>query len=451
MERALKYVLKTYFDEYVRGLDTNVDCSRLPATLHDLPLKHEKLNELIDENSTACPFEFTDGVIGSIKLMPSWRGNLQVVASDVVLNLAFCPIKAMRKAMKPTEDDEEDEHNQVPVDVQHGLCSIGGIKAPQVLSQAQVNQLVDVANGKFQQPAPAQAQVAPRYCAIHNESEKRKKAQARSCQCSMCKMPVQTTYVDFALCPLCSKREKKCMCCGAGVDSPAAVFPPSLNTPSIGHHRGVDGPPRGGSYVPPPNAGSMLDASRQNGSVGAGMQQALPRYCASHAVSEKRIKGDPRTCECQGCGAPMQTNYAAFSFCPACSEKESKCMYCGADVDSSHSHIPGAAADVSAGLPTPTRQPAHYQAMNVARLDALDAEDSDELDVARLAEAWQDHSGQKIGTSNHGTRPRNADVGLEQMRDNSPMRQRSPSSAANCSAQAKLATGHQPTASSCHC
>mmetsp|Transcript_105594 Transcript_105594/g.193576 ORF Transcript_105594/g.193576 Transcript_105594/m.193576 type:complete len:507 (+) Transcript_105594:83-1603(+) len=344
MQAALSYVLKRYFDEYVRGLDTNVDCSKLPATLHDLHLKHEKLNELIDDSAAACPFEFTDGVIGSVKLMPSWRGNLQVVASDVVLNLAFCPIKAMKKAMAPADDDEEDTQNQVPMNVQMGLCTIAGKTSPQVLSAQQVNQLVDVATGNAQQPAPQPpVQVAPRYCAMHDGPDKRRKAQPRSCQCSNCKMPVQTNYVEFALCPPCSDKERRCMCCGAAVDQPGA---------------GVEQPrmaPRPALSAP---GGTKLDGVSQRGSSRGGAKQAprqpLPRYCPDHEVSEQRQKGEPRSVECRGCRAPLQTNYVEFNFCPICSEKEHKCMYCGADAASPSQPVPaGTAADISAGPPPP--------------------------------------------------------------------------------------------------
>lgn len=321
MERAVKSFLKGYFEEFVQGLDTNVDCSKLPATLYRLELKQDRINEIFEEGGSACPFEFTDGIIGSVKLMPSWGGTLEVVLSDVRLNLAFCPIKAMKKAMLPAEDEEDDWQNQVPIDIQMGLAAVlpGGQGGP---------------NG--------QGQVPPCYCARHDEPRKRQKAEPRDVECRGCRMPLQTNYVDFTLCPHCSQRELRCMCCGVMASSPSRGRDNGIRSqsqprwmPDEGNGpRGRNGmrstsqprwsPEERNLPAPPPRAASPTRA-RQS-------EQIPPRYCSAHSTSDKRRKGEPRSCECQGCKQPLSTNYVEFAYCPACSEAEERCMCCGAGV-----------------------------------------------------------------------------------------------------------------------
>lgn len=289
MEQIVTYFLKGYFEEFVNGLDTNIDCSTFPVTLRRLEIKQEKIKEIIEESGAPCPFEFTNGMIGCVKLMPSWTGSLEVVASDVRFNLAFCPVKAMQKAWNPAEDDEEDEHNQVPIDIQMGLAALrpGGPAGPR-----------DSAGpGDYGQAPPPQ--VAPCYCTVHDAPGKRRKAEPRGVECKSCRMPLQTNYVDFAICPPCSRRDMRCMCCGAEALDRAPQYPPQ--------HRPQQAPAGGSSPA-----------------------QIPPRYCVAHRTSDKRRKGEPRSSECQGCRMPLTTNYVEFSHCPACSEKEERCMCCGA-------------------------------------------------------------------------------------------------------------------------
>jgi len=64
---------------------------------------------------------------------------------------------------------------------------------------------------------------APKYCAKHDKSEKRKKCKPQNLPCSVCQAVIQTNYVEFALCPTCSEKDHRCMCCGApAVGAPAA-------------------------------------------------------------------------------------------------------------------------------------------------------------------------------------------------------------------------------------
>lgn len=38
-------------------------------------------------------------------------------------------------------------------------------------------------------------------------------------------------------------------------------------------------------------------------------------------------------CECKSCEVRLQTNYAEFSLCPVCSQRDGRCMICGAPAD----------------------------------------------------------------------------------------------------------------------
>merc|ERR1719456_1908558 len=84
-------------------------------------------------------------------------------------------------------------------------------------------------------PSPASSQAkstkthgAPKYCANHDASQKRKKTKPSNLPCSSCQAVIQTNYVEFSLCPSCSETEHRCMCCGA-----PAVGASSTPTPSM--------------------------------------------------------------------------------------------------------------------------------------------------------------------------------------------------------------------------
>merc|ERR1712232_910751 len=54
-----------------------------------------------------------------------------------------------------------------------------------------------------------------------------------------------------------------------------------------------------------------------------------PVYCTMHNATEKRKKVAPHEAECASCQTVIQTNYAEFKLCPACSQKSNCCMCCG--------------------------------------------------------------------------------------------------------------------------
>jgi hypothetical protein len=126
----------------------------------------------------------------------------------------------------------------------------------------------------------------PKYCSRHNTSDKRKKCAPEKKACTKCHNKIQTNYAEFSLCPHCSNSDNRCMCCGA------------------------------------PSEGAEAKAAK-------GERHGNPRYCAEHNKSERRKKCAPEKKPCSNCGTSIQTNYKMFSLCPACSERDNRCMCCG--------------------------------------------------------------------------------------------------------------------------
>jgi hypothetical protein len=174
-----------------------------------------------------------------------------------------------------------------------------------------------------QETKPAQAgqtHGSPVYCAIHNSSDKRKKTKPRDMPCTSCGVVIQTNYVDFAVCPGCSERENRCMCCGKSADSGKQA--PSSKPPS---------------------------------------QQGNPLYCANHNSSEKRKKGKAQDRTCTSCSKVIQTNYVDFCLCPGCSEEQERCMCCGNSAEGSGcspaARAQGLSARMSQGQPRASSKP----------------------------------------------------------------------------------------------
>jgi len=152
--------------------------------------------------------------------------------------------------------------------------------------------------------AAPQAPSKPVYCRAHDTREKRKKVEPRLRECQGCNVQVCSNYEDFMLCPSCSEKDQKCLCCG------------------ISH---LDSPPK---PAPPPNC---LFPGK-----GLSLPQIKPLvvgtwYCALHDSSEKRVKVSPQLHECESCHIKVQTTYEDFELCGPCAEKEHRCMICGSD------------------------------------------------------------------------------------------------------------------------
>lgn len=65
-----------------------------------------------------------------------------------------------------------------------------------------------------------------------------------------------------------------------------------------------------------------------------------PRYCGKHDSSEKRVKREARNCACQSCSITFTSTYAEVELCSMCSDKEKRCIICGAGADKAGSYIP---------------------------------------------------------------------------------------------------------------
>lgn len=224
----MRMVLTTFFEEYVSGLD-NLEGSSFPITLRDLKLKEKKIQEDMEEHGGGCPFDLTDGRIGSIVIKPGWTG-VEVLATNIALSLTFSPMKAMKRAMRnDAEDLEEDYQNQVPWEQQ---------------------QRMSVCH-------PPPPPVPPRFCVNHDTSDKREKCEPQMRECTRCKMKLQTNYRDFTMCPPCSEKEARCMICGAnapkkGDHIPSATLPPEHRPGADRQYGGDRGGPPGGYGGPPP-------------------------------------------------------------------------------------------------------------------------------------------------------------------------------------------------------
>jgi len=210
MEAALRSMLQTTFGEYVDGLDKAQGAS-FPLVLKDLKLREKKIQQEMDDGDGNLPFDITGGKIGSITISPGWMGNVEVTASNIVLNFAFAPMKAMNKAMNRKDDSDDEDDETVPQQRAQGM------PARQVQQRAPP-------------PAPA-APVPPRYCTRHGTSEQRVKVEPRMVECESCHTTVQTNYSEFTLCPTCSDREQRCMLCGCGAPNAGNYVPATTVTP----------------------------------------------------------------------------------------------------------------------------------------------------------------------------------------------------------------------------
>ncbi|CAE7310572.1 unnamed protein product [Symbiodinium natans] len=106
MEAAIRGLLESSFGDYVEGLD-RASAGSFPMTLKDLKIKEAAVQEELDEDGN-FPFDLSSGRIGQITVSPGWMGTVEVVATGIVLNFSFSPMKAMNNAFKKEEPDDEE-------------------------------------------------------------------------------------------------------------------------------------------------------------------------------------------------------------------------------------------------------------------------------------------------------------------------------------------------------
>jgi hypothetical protein len=184
MESTLRSLLKDALSDYVeKGLE-QVEMSSFPMVIHDVELNVKRINHNFDES----PMDLTRGRIGSVKIVPGWMGNVDVIATDIELNFSFSATKAMKNGMRRAMDDSEDP-------------ALAAALAASL--EESEKQMTDVKSSQ-----------CPRFCCAHDTSEKRIKSDCQLKQCPHCGKKVWCRYKDFSLCPRCSHVENKCSICG---------------------------------------------------------------------------------------------------------------------------------------------------------------------------------------------------------------------------------------------
>lgn len=291
MQSIWKNILKSIFDEFVAGLDDNIKCSESSGLvdLWDLRIREQKVHDMFAD-ATASPIEFIDGKIGTMQMKMKWfDGRIEIAASNVVLNLNFTPLKALKAAILPDSTPEGFAH-RVPADLRradHWSAVLSG------------------------RPSPPQAH--PRFCYLHRRKTDRKIGEVRSGQCVRCKVRLQTNYDECQLCAVCSVRENCCLICGKET-SGDPIEPQRLTDGFVYTVAEMRQP----EYFQ-----AMLNGTQAP-------YQVPPRYCRFHLRPERRKIGAVRMCKCGHCQARLQTNFEDCALCTQCSDKECRCLLCGA-------------------------------------------------------------------------------------------------------------------------
>jgi hypothetical protein len=139
---------------------------------------------------------------------------------------------------------------------------------------------------------------APKYCANHDRTEKRKKCKPQNLPCSRCQAVIQTNYVEYSLCPSCSEKEHRCMCCGApAVGSPSIPAPSTpMNAQASPNHANSKSTPQP-SPMSPTNLFGMPDLFNGSPAHRPGTQPiaptAFPSYTPQPAVASPAQFGSP--------------------------------------------------------------------------------------------------------------------------------------------------------------
>eukprot|EP00747_Dinoflagellata_sp_TGD_P218736 gnl/TRDRNA2_/TRDRNA2_90940_c0_seq1.p1 gnl/TRDRNA2_/TRDRNA2_90940_c0~~gnl/TRDRNA2_/TRDRNA2_90940_c0_seq1.p1 ORF type:complete len:417 (-),score=41.42 gnl/TRDRNA2_/TRDRNA2_90940_c0_seq1:41-1291(-) len=77
-----------------------------------------------------------------------------------------------------------------------------------------------------------------------------------------------------------------------------------------------------------------LQPKPEGTSGGSRSGQPGPLFCENHNSHAKRREGALERKQCRGCKKVCMSTYVEISYCPQCSNKLSKCMCCGVDMDS---------------------------------------------------------------------------------------------------------------------
>jgi len=197
--------------------------------LWDLKLKEDKVHEVFAEAYTS-PVEFTAGTIGSMQVKTTWGGQVEISASNVVLNLNLTPMQALKAAILPGPRAPVAR----PVASSGKAADADGTGA--VATPASDGFVYTVA--EMRQPEYFQSmldgtqppqQVPPRYCRFHQRPDRRKQGEVRMCQCTHCHVQLQTNFKECALCARCSDKKNSCLLCGVSMP-PGTTQVPSCHS-----------------------------------------------------------------------------------------------------------------------------------------------------------------------------------------------------------------------------
>mmetsp|Transcript_23759 Transcript_23759/g.54886 ORF Transcript_23759/g.54886 Transcript_23759/m.54886 type:complete len:229 (+) Transcript_23759:97-783(+) len=158
----------------------HVDASEFPVTLRNVRLKQDAINRELDADGSQ-PLELSSGTIGEVTVSPGWMGTLDIYATNVSLQFAVNPMKAMQQRSRGLPEAPR-----------------GAMRPPNA-----------VAAGR------------PRFCSQHNSPASRPKGPTFERPCQVCGEAHSTNFLQFAVCPMCSQRRGQCMVCGT-CDLPGA-------------------------------------------------------------------------------------------------------------------------------------------------------------------------------------------------------------------------------------
>jgi hypothetical protein len=281
--------LRQPFKDYVHGSDVNAqfDSQRLPrSNLQQIPKERQlSFGNMHKEVSR----------LEAMKIAKE-QALVREMAAEYAKDGQRVPESELIERYKKTIDKKLGKHSSrqtAPVPPPPAMASMTAASEPiqppwwaQAQAQAQ--------GQKHGQQNCQHADTTPVFCSKHDATEKRKKIPARDAVCTVCKEVAHTNYAEVHLCHACSRREKRCLCCGDHV---------------------------GGQQ----QQQQQVQGQGQQNVLG----QAQPNYCRNHDQTEKRKKTQPRNVECRSCNTSIQTNYVDFMLCAPCSQAEQRCLCCG--------------------------------------------------------------------------------------------------------------------------
>lgn len=190
MESVVRYILQTYFKDFVAS-HGDVGLSTMDGvTLQDLQLKHD----IFGDWNTESGLKLTGGNIGSLRFTATEYGKMQVVASNVIFDFCVEPMKMIGNALKTGQD-----------------ATRPGFARP---VQNDNFSHWDALMGRCGSARHDQERTRPLYCGLHHKPERRRRGAPRTIECKSCSMKLETNYVPCALCPTCSRFKRRCLLCG---------------------------------------------------------------------------------------------------------------------------------------------------------------------------------------------------------------------------------------------